>query len=82
MLLGTGFKKGYSNSEEALESGDLIVFFTDGIIEARGVDGKEIGFAKFEEVLLSLGNTDIRGMELGIREWFNQTVCPGPQEDA
>ncbi|ODN31037.1 PP2C family protein-serine/threonine phosphatase [Fervidobacterium thailandense] len=48
-ILGEGF---YEIERLQLSSGDLIVTYTDGIVEARNVKEEEYGFQRFEEFIL------------------------------
>ena len=41
-----------------VEPGDLIAFFTDGVIEARDRENLEWGMARLEEALISLASTE------------------------
>lgn len=49
--LGTGLGGEPTPGEEYLEPGDLLVLHTDGLTEARGLDGRMLGLDGFLEVL-------------------------------
>jgi HAMP domain-containing protein len=80
-LLGTGKRAVYANLEQTLQPDDLILFYSDGIIEATARDGKEIGYERLEAVLPSLKAPSAQATEKAIRNWYHQTVAPGPQGD-
>ncbi len=48
-ILGDGF---YEVEKVQLSSGDLVVTYTDGVVEARNVKEAEFGFQRFEEFIL------------------------------
>jgi serine phosphatase RsbU (regulator of sigma subunit) len=41
----------YEGMEVQLEEGDVLVFYTDGVYEARDEEGREYGFHRLEEVI-------------------------------
>ncbi|MFZ5949188.1 MAG: PP2C family protein-serine/threonine phosphatase [Candidatus Rifleibacteriota bacterium] len=51
-VLGAFKKAAYKETDIELRSGDVMVFYTDGIIEARNQVGDEIGYSGFKEILL------------------------------
>ncbi|HEX5692235.1 MAG TPA: GAF domain-containing protein, partial [Roseiflexaceae bacterium] len=46
----------YATREFALDPGDLLVFYTDGIVEAKNRDGQLFGFERFEALIRTHGN--------------------------
>ena len=56
--LGIFAGKTYPTSEHAFESGDRLVFFSDGLVEAVDVHDEPFGFQRFEEVLLGHTGAD------------------------
>ena len=48
--LGMFDKAEYQELELQLESGDLVVFYTDGLSEARDLRGEEFGMERLQEV--------------------------------
>ncbi|MBU1105561.1 MAG: SpoIIE family protein phosphatase [Candidatus Riflebacteria bacterium] len=56
--LGAFNKAQYSEAAIEFGAGDAIVFYTDGIIEARAPDGSEIGYDGFKELLQANYNPD------------------------
>lgn len=51
MPLGLFEDARYGQAQRTLEPGDLLVLYTDGIVEAQGTDGVEFGEARFIELL-------------------------------
>ena len=51
MPLGLFEDASYGQAQRTLEPGDLLVLYTDGIVEAQGTDGVEFGEARFIELL-------------------------------
>lgn len=49
-ILGDGY---YDLEELSLRSGDAVVTFTDGVVEARNVNGEEYGFERLESFIVS-----------------------------
>lgn len=56
--LGAFSSASYNETKLEFASGDAIVFYTDGIIEALSPDGAEIGYEGFNEMLQSCYSTD------------------------
>lgn len=50
--LGAFKKPNYSEIELVFEPGDAIVFYTDGIVEARNRQGEELGYDQLQKLLL------------------------------
>jgi serine phosphatase RsbU (regulator of sigma subunit) len=46
----------YAAREVALDPGDLLVFYTDGIVEAKDRDGQLFGFERFEGLIRAHGH--------------------------
>lgn len=49
--LGITKKPKYENSQLQLNSGDIVLLYTDGIIESQNLAGKELGFDNFVQLL-------------------------------
>ncbi|MFZ5952571.1 MAG: PP2C family protein-serine/threonine phosphatase [Candidatus Rifleibacteriota bacterium] len=53
------FKKGkFAEKQIDFMPGDVMVLYTDGIVEARNSSGEEIGYPRFKEILLRNWNAD------------------------
>jgi serine phosphatase RsbU (regulator of sigma subunit) len=50
--MGTGLGLETRVCSEHLEPGDRVVFYTDGIVEARGADGTEFGLERFTDFII------------------------------
>jgi serine phosphatase RsbU (regulator of sigma subunit) len=46
----------YAAREIALDQGDLLFFYTDGIVEAKNVDGQLFGFERLEALIAAHGD--------------------------
>jgi sigma-B regulation protein RsbU (phosphoserine phosphatase) len=68
----------YSNMTVPFESGDKLLLYTDGIIEATGTDGQEFGGKNLE--LLLLGAETLEPAEF-IEELFRKIWTPLQQDD-
>ncbi|PKL41636.1 MAG: hypothetical protein CVV41_17950 [Candidatus Riflebacteria bacterium HGW-Riflebacteria-1] len=56
--LGAFKKANFQQREIAFKSGDLLVFYTDGIIETRNRDGVEFGYANFARLVEKSSGND------------------------
>ena len=56
--LGAFKKTNYSEVEILFEPGDAMVFYTDGIVEARNSSGEEMGYDNLKKLLASSWNED------------------------
>ncbi|OGK07608.1 MAG: hypothetical protein A2W80_10935 [Candidatus Riflebacteria bacterium GWC2_50_8] len=56
--LGAFKKANFQQREIAFKSGDLLVFYTDGIIETRNRDGVEFGYANFARLVEESAGND------------------------
>lgn len=78
-----GFKKSkFSNKNFRLDSGQALIFYTDGIIEACNSQGREVGYEKFKEELLLCYDCNPKSYYDNIynfyRDWLGDT---SPQDD-
>jgi serine phosphatase RsbU (regulator of sigma subunit) len=49
--LGSFKKSRFNKTEIALEPGDTLILYTDGLVESRNNNGEELGFERFAETL-------------------------------
>jgi sigma-B regulation protein RsbU (phosphoserine phosphatase) len=67
--LGTFLQASYEPVHTPLSSGDLLVFYTDGLVEARNVHGQEYGDARLRKALARAADSrtarEIRDAVLG-----------------
>jgi serine phosphatase RsbU (regulator of sigma subunit) len=52
MMIGILEGGSYEKKQTTVEPGDILVFYTDGLIEARDSDGEEFGMDRFKESVL------------------------------
>ncbi len=57
--LGITRKPKYANSSFKLEPGDVVLLYTDGIVEAQNSQGKELGFENFSSILAESFDEDL-----------------------
>ena len=79
--LGVRRDSTYRAKRIELGPGDYLVFYTDGIIEARNQDGEEFGFERFERVILSHTISSAREMRDGILKELHEFSRGEPQFD-
>jgi serine phosphatase RsbU (regulator of sigma subunit) len=84
----TGYQLGVKDSTKFRETtvelsvNDLLVYFTDGIVEARNIEQEEYGYERLEELIRnnsSLSATELR--ELILKEYYNWTGENSEMED-
>jgi sigma-B regulation protein RsbU (phosphoserine phosphatase) len=68
----------YSNVAVPFETGDKLLLYTDGILEATDTDGQEFGQKRVEELLL---NTENLGPAEIIEQLFREISTPAQQDD-
>lgn len=57
--LGIVKRARYQDEEIQLQNGDVVLLYTDGIIETKNAQGLEMGFERFEALVLSSFNEDL-----------------------
>ncbi len=78
-----GFKKSkFSNLDLALEPGQALVFYTDGIIETMNPEGREIGYEGFKQMLLACFEPDAKSFYEKVYHRYSEWLGGGqPQDD-
>jgi sigma-B regulation protein RsbU (phosphoserine phosphatase) len=71
----------YEEGWGVLEAGDLIVLYTDGVIEATGPDGEMFGEERVAEIAGRLKGGSADEVLKGLREAVNSMCTDCPQED-
>ena len=67
IVRGNGFGNYLKDPEIfTYESGDFLVLYTDGIMEARNEAGEELGYDRFESIISKYRHTETRDMAEGI----------------
>jgi serine phosphatase RsbU (regulator of sigma subunit) len=67
--LGITKRARYKDDEFKLENGDVVILYTDGIIETKNAKGEEMGFDRFEKLVMRSFNHDL--------ETFYQAIFSG-----
>lgn len=68
----------YANISVPFESGDKLLLYTDGILEATGPDGKEFGQSNLERLLIETKEADSSEF---IEQLFQRIWTPSQQDD-
>lgn len=80
--LGAFSRAKYSESDVEFGNGDAIVFYTDGIVEARSPAGVEIGYEGFKKILQTGYSNDPQVYYQNIYEAYLRHIGIGePQDD-
>ena len=64
-----------------MQEGDDVIFFTDGITEARPEDGEEFGYDRLLEVCRSVGNSSAIEIRDAIISTIDHHMNHQPPED-
>lgn len=77
------FKKGdFREMEISFVPGDALVFYSDGIVEARNLAGEEIGYERFKDMLLKNWSTDCEQYYNSMAAEYQHWLGGGePQDD-
>ncbi len=78
-----GILPGYDYEEKVIyiPEGSFVVAYTDGVPEARNIDGEEFGFERLEEVLKSTDTDDPEKLMLKIKDAVFEFSRGAPQHD-
>lgn len=79
--LGVRYDTGYPETTVPLERGDVLLFYTDGLIEARNEAGEEFGFERLQQTLLALAPSDAIDVRDGLIEEIRGFMGDLPLED-
>jgi serine phosphatase RsbU (regulator of sigma subunit) len=72
----------YGQAQRTLETGDLLALYTDGIVEAQGLDGVEFGEERFIELLTRHRDADLDDLVLKIMADLEQWSGGHAHDDA
>ncbi|MEW6708216.1 MAG: SpoIIE family protein phosphatase [Candidatus Riflebacteria bacterium] len=76
------FKKGkFAEKEISFVPGDVMVLYTDGIVEARNSSGEEIGYPRFKEILLRNWNSDAEKFYRAVVDEYLTWLGKEPAQD-
>ncbi|MBF0499052.1 MAG: SpoIIE family protein phosphatase [Candidatus Riflebacteria bacterium] len=81
LLLGGSLRTKYTNVTLDLEPSDLVVLYTDGVVESLISTDQPIGFERMEAALPGLVRDTVKETEKAIRHWHASLIMPGPQAD-
>lgn len=59
IIIGGRAKLSYSLQTRKLESGDIVIFYTDGLVEARNQDGEQFGVKRLGQVVAEYRHCDV-----------------------
>ena len=80
--LGAFKKANFAQVDVRFEPGDAIVFYTDGIVEARNRQGDEIGYDRLRQILFESWDTDAEKFYNNVYEAYMQHIGEeGAQDD-
>lgn len=79
--MGVLSKVKFTSSELQLELGDVYVFYSDGFVEALDTEGNQVGFPRFEEVLLQQTDQNPEVIERNLRAWHKEITGGKPLLD-
>lgn len=71
----------YEEGGVALESGDVLVAFTDGVPEAKNAAEEEFGEARLKELLLAFAHLDANEIAARLRAELKAWIQDAPQYD-
>lgn len=79
--LGVRYDTRFASKTCSLEAGDVLVLYTDGIIEATDGQGNEFGAERLQSTLVALGDGDAISIRDGLIRAFKDFTGDRPQED-
>jgi len=79
--LGQRPKTVFTNKEVQLFSGDWIVLYSDGLVEAKDENGRLVSYDRMLAALPALLHTSPIEAEKAIRKWHRQIAPRFPPED-
>ncbi|HNV68899.1 MAG TPA: SpoIIE family protein phosphatase [Candidatus Ozemobacteraceae bacterium] len=79
--LGVRNTRGFECHELTLTWRDVLVLYTDGLVEASDRHGDSIGYERTKQALPDLIGETAQATEERIRQWHESIAAPGPQAD-
>lgn len=81
ILLGAFPESRYEEGHAQLAPGDCLLFYTDGLTEATGIDGQELGQVKLRELLPAIAEIPASEIVQKLIAWASPYLAAGPPED-
>jgi len=60
--VGLGWEMGYQEATKVLRKGEMLIFTSDGVVEAKNLTGEMFGFGRLEETVLAGPQTNATAM--------------------
>jgi len=60
---------------------DILVYYTDGIIESHNSEGEEFGFERLEELIITHSDQSAEGLKTTLLSHYQNWICEEPPED-
>lgn len=79
--LGVRNTRGFECHVHTLEVNDVLILYTDGLIEAMDKQGQSLGYETTKQALPDLVGATAQETETRIRDWHDSVVSDGPQAD-
>ncbi len=81
MLLGAFPESRYEEGHAQLAPGDCLLFYTDGLTEATGIDGQELGREKLRQLLPEIVGNSASEIVQKLIAWASLYLGAGPPRD-
>ena len=81
MLLGAFPESRYEVGRVQLMAGDCLLCYTDGLTEAAGMDGRELGQRKLRQLLPEIAGSSASEIVQDLITWASLFLGAGPPED-
>ncbi|MEA2063899.1 MAG: SpoIIE family protein phosphatase [Gemmatimonadota bacterium] len=79
--LGVTSRARYSQAETPYSPGDVLVFYSDGLPEGADPEGEQLGFERFEEMILNNKHLSAEQINSNIIKEFRTFARGAPQDD-
>ena len=81
MVIGMFAQASYEEAKVDLQSGDVLVAFTDGVTEALNIGEEEYGEERLKELLKSVAHLPVGDMSTRITKSLREWIGDAPQHD-
>ena len=79
--LGVTSKAKYAVAETEYDPGDVLIFYSDGIVEGTNPEGEQLGFQRFEEMIIKNKHLSAEEINRNIIQEFSLFANEHPQDD-